>query len=800
MKKRKSITLLILFTVLFSPFAYIIYAYNESYGLFKEFKDYKQPLATKIFDIKGRLISELYEEYRDYADTKEIPEEIKEAFLAAEDHDFYMHTGFDIIGIIRAIVIDISSGKLKQGGSTITQQLVKQIYTNRERSIKRKLVELFITKEFEEKFTKEEILEMYLNHIYFGHGIYGVKAASEFFFSKKLKDINFAEAAVLAAIPSAPARYSPFKHPDNSYKRSESVMFNLIAQGRIKRDEGAAIFNSFWKDFRDKTKTAFPDETIRRTATDMAPWFTEYIRRILIKKYGEEKVYGGGLTVMTSLNIDYQRTGRKLLEEALERHNSIAERANRYKLKIMEDRLYRKSMADRTNSLSKTEFRKLYKIYADTNRSIREEVMDSLSLTSLMTGCENIDDSFRGFNELMERHRKSSHVEGALVAVEPQTGNILTMVGGSNFSHGNQLNRAVQSRRQPGSAFKAFVYGAAIDEKKITAATSFDDLPVTYKSRKDSWSPSNYSRGYTGKVLVRRALAKSLNVIPARIYDIVGGEAIAKFASKMTGIPLKRFEIDPTLSLGTTEVTPMEITKGMAVYANTGKSVKLKSILEIKDRDGKVIFTPKPAKKKQIVSAATSYIITSLLSEVVNSGTASYAVRRAAGFTSQCAGKTGTNTKFRDAWFTGFTSNLAATVWVGCDSPEYTLGHGQSGSGVAAPIWGKYMKEVYKTRKAGRFAGKPGAVTVRRICTITGNLASSNCRGRNEFFIKGTEPKEKCEGLHGKLSNIKELIRLEKNRVKRKSINNIFKKDNDNTEEDTGNNKQKESREVFFFD
>ncbi len=790
MTKKRLITYIILFTVILSPFCYIIYAYNKSYTIFSEFENYTQPLATKIYDIKGRLISELYQEYRKFASIKDIPQCVIDAFLAAEDKDFYLHTGFDLTGILRALAIDITSGSLRQGGSTITQQLVKQIYTDREKSVRRKLIELFITKEFEDRFTKDQILEMYLNHVYFGHGVYGVRAASEFYFGKDISKVNMAEAAVLAGIPSAPSKYSPLKNPQGACKRSESVMFNLIAQGKISKDTAASMFNSFWQNFLETIRTDFPDRGIRKSSVNQAPWFTEYIRRLLIEKYGEEMVYRGGLSVMTTLDIDYQKAGEKYLEEALERQNSIAYGANEYRIQKAESDLYKKSLKNSGLAPSGREYNRLLKDYSITGKTLREDVQDSLSIVSLLTGCDKIERSFNGFNRLTALHRKSSKVQGALVAVDPRTGGILTMVGGSGFSEENQLNRAVQSRRQPGSAFKVFVYGAAIESKKVTAASEFDDLPLTYKGKNDSWSPSNYSKKYTGRVLVRKALAKSLNVVPARIYDVIGGEIIARFASKMTDVPVKRFEIDPTLSLGSTEFSPMEMTKGIAVYANGGIAVDLKSITEIKDRNGKTLYKPADKKNVRLTGADTSFIMTDLLRGVVNSGTATYAVRKLGGFRLDCAGKTGTNTMFRDAWFTGYTGNLAATVWVGCDSPEYSLGHSQSGSVVAAPVWAKYMKEVYNTRSKSGLPGKPSGVTSMNICSVTGNRPGKGCGIIREYFIKGTEPAVICDGLHGRLSNIKELIRREKNRMKKNPLNGIF---NDK------NSSEKQSTEVHFF-
>ncbi len=794
----KKSTIIILIGILFIPFGYIIYAYTISYKILKEYKVYSVPLPTRIYDSKNRLIGEIYDQYRKYIKISQIPHPVKDAFLATEDRAFYLHRGFDLRGILRAIMRDISAGSFAQGGSTISQQLVKQLYTNNEKSLRRKLIELFITKELEEKFTKDKILEMYLNHIYFGHGVYGVAAASEFFFSKDISRLNIVEAAVLAGISSSPNKYSPLKNPINSYKKTEKILFNLIVQNKIEKSQTAQAFQTFWKNFTEKSKTSFPDRHISDNSKNRVPWFTEYIRRILIKNFGEEKVYRGGLTVKTSLNLDYQRAGKKLLEETLARQDKIAGRVNRWKISKLEMRLYRQSLKKEKpkESLSGRNIKLRFK----TMKYLMREFGDSLSLVSQISGCHGVAKSFEDSEQFMDRQKRSTGVQGALVALEPKTGNIITMVGGSTFSSKNQLNRVVQTRRQPGSAFKIFIYGAAVEDKKISPATSFDDLPITYKGRRKSWNPSNYSKKFTGKVLVRRALAQSLNVVPARIYDIMGGGKLARFASKLTGVPLKRFEIDPTLSLGSTELSPLELTKGIAVYANSGIEVKPRSILAIRDRKGKIIYKAKAAGKKRVVSKATSFIMTDLLREVVKTGTASHAVRRVGGFRLPCAGKTGTNTKFRDAWFTGYTPKVVTTVWVGCDSPEFSLGSGQSGSAVAAPLWGKYMAEVHRKGGAVPFPKRPDSVIKREICKVTGNLADKGCRRRNEFFIKGTEPQEKCEGLHGQLSNIKELIKINKTKNKEtEEENSLFKSWEQESYKEESSEKNKEEIDEYNF-
>jgi len=781
MKKRNIIIFILLLMVILSPFSYIIYSYNVSYHLFRKSGNIQQPLATEIYDRNGRLIACLYDEYRNYVKIGQVPETVIKAFLAAEDSSFYMHTGFDLAGITRALFIDIVSGRFRQGGSTITQQLAKQLFAGKEKSVKRKLVELFLAREFEKKYTKDQILEMYLNQIYLGHGIYGVGAAAQFFFQKPLKDLDIIEASLIAGIPSAPDRYSPLKNPAAAHDRSLGIIFNLITSGYIDKNTAAEKFNSFWKKYGEKIKTEFPEAGIRKDSSGEAQWFIEYIRRELIAKYGEDSVYRGGLKVYTTLDSEYQKAAELILEKSLERQNIYASSSNRREIsKIYTELAGKSAEKEKVSSGQKNEY---IKQAVKFNRELLDTIADQLLLASIISGRERPAAAVTKHLNAYDSFIRQSKAEGALVALDPACGGILAMVGGSAFNPVNQLNRAVQSRRQPGSAFKAFVYGAAIEDRKITAATAFYDLPLTYRGGKHSWTPSNYDKDYSGRVLARRALSLSLNIVSAKIYDITGGENIARFASTLTEVDYGRFQLDPTLSLGTTELTPLEMAKGFAVYANSGISVPVVSITKIEDRYGRNLLSDSDKLQPyRAVSEQTSFIMTSMMKDVVNSGTASYAVRKEAGFRLPCAGKTGTNTGFRDAWFVGFTPDIVTAVWVGCDSPQYSLGSGQSGAYVAAPVWGLFMNEVYKTRTKPNFRGKPSGVSETGVCSISGYLPDKGCPVRHEYFLPGTEPVTKCDGLHGTLSNIKEMIDRTRETMHTKNGPGIFKDEKQNEE------------------
>ncbi len=739
-----------LLLVLF-PFFYFVFVYSESYEILKNESGLRPGLSTRIYDINDKLISELFDENRSYTKIENIPEPVKTAFIAAEDRDFYRHTGIDLMGIMRAIFTDLLSGSLRQGGSTITQQLVKQLYTNREKTIRRKIVELLIAKEFERRYSKDEILEMYLNQIYFGHGVYGVRSAARFYFNRKLDEIGIPEAAVLASIPPAPNRYSPLLNPELTFEKSKTIIFNLIYAGIAERPEVTESFNRFWTHFLDDLKTRYPGVGVRNIKNDRAPFFTEYLRKILIKKFGEDTVYRGGLEVFTTLDLRHQEIAQRLLSREVKKQNSLSEKFNRYGRRRVDRILAGKSM----RKAGRDEFKTRVRLYG----KLREEIGEELLLGGLLFDTDSLESAVWGHLDAVSDYGKSSRVQGAFISLEPGTGGITSMAGGADPDSGNQLNRAVQSVRQPGSAFKAFIYGAALESKKITLATPFDDLPVFFKGRKRDmdWAPSNYGSSFKGRVLTRKAFAQSLNIVSVLIYQQIGGRRISGFTSRVIGIPKKRITVDPSLALGTTELSPLEMAAGFGVVANRGVSVTPYAIRYIRDSRGKRIFSGEEnvkRKSRRILSREISFLMTSMMRSVVDYGTAFNAVRKNAGFRGNAAGKTGTNSEFRDAWFVGFTPDLVASVWIGCDSQKYTLVPGQSGSVAAAPVWGEFMKEVYRFRKKTRFGGAPGGIVRASICKKTGKLPVKGCPVRKEYFLIGTVPKEKCNSEHSLIMDI----------------------------------------------
>lgn len=768
-------TLLIAFAILLlSPFAYFMVIYYQSYGILQMGREYQPYLSTRIYDINGELISELFEENRNYIPIEEIPLMVRQAFIAAEDQNFYRHTGVDLLSIMRAIIVDIFSGDIVQGGSTITQQLVKQLYTRGEKSFRRKIIELLIAREFEKRYSKDKIFEMYLNQIYFGHGAYGIKSAAKFYFGREVADLNVIETSILASIPSAPNRFSPLKNLHAALQRNKQVVFNMISSGYLTMQEALDTFTPYWNIFREKMRSRYPTQSVRNKRFDRAPYFTEYIRRILIKRYGEELVYRGGLDVHTTLDLRQQDTARMALREGLEKQNRIAATFNRHRIKAFDRILTEKS-------LSRLKHPRRFTSHIRFMRAFRNaDIADMASMLSLIFDMPRAGEKLEDHLDEYEKLRLASRVEGAIVAIDLRSGGISAMIGGSDFNRGNQLNRVLQSFRQPGSSFKAFVYGAGIASRLITPATAFLDAPIVLGTRK-VWSPSNYGKSFYGNVLVRRALASSLNTVSVLVYERVGGDRIADFASRLMCVPRRRFEIDPTLALGTTEVSPFEMARGFAVFANRGREVIPFAIRSIHNRDGKKIYDGERItgrrKKRQIISPESSFIMTNLLRGVVDYGTASIAIRRQSGFRLPAAGKTGTNSEFRDAWFIGFTPDLVAAVWIGCDSQKFSLGPGQAGAVAAAPIWGRFMKGVYRFRKPSVFRGPPPGVQRYRICGKTGHIPVTGCPVTYEYFIAQTGPREKCRSDHGEVVSIFDLAKKRRPGIIEKELSKGVKRD-----------------------
>lgn len=737
--------------LLFFPFGLFLHAYARVYKRLPEVeRTYHPELGTVILDVKGRTISELFHERRSYVILGDIPRPVVLAFLAAEDRNFYIHRGYDFFAMLRALAADLISGKIEQGGSTITQQCAKQLYAGSRRSLSRKMEELFFALELERRLSKDDILEIYLNHIYFGHGVYGVKAASSFYFGRDISTLGAIEGSILASISPAPARYSPLADPAVTFSRSRSILFRMTSAGWADREVMADSFENFWQSYLLDNRLRSPDEKATIRSGDRAPHLTEYIRRQLLARFGENVLYREGLTVYTTIDIDMQEKAEELLRAALEVQRPISAHANSAVLRTLDEYAVSDTVKNRKEA-------------AQAMTNIRSGVLDSLILMGDLAGSSAVVPAERYASRYSDLE-SSSRTEGAFLAMDISDGGIRAMVGGGEFAADNQLNRAISARRQPGSAFKTFVYGAALEAEKITPATAFLDMPMVYMEKDRVWTPSNYDKKFRGRVLARKAFASSLNVVSVQIYEMTGGGRIAKFASRLTGARLSGFTLDPTLSLGSSSMTLWEMVKGYGVIACEGKSVDPHVIIRITDRSGKVVDEYRAPEEKRVMSKPVALLMRDFLQDVVNRGTAAGAVRQNAGLTVQAAGKTGTTSDFRDAWFVGFTPDLVAGVWMGCDDPIFTLGENKTGSVCAAPVWARFMKETeHRNDKFSSISGSDG-IFRREICPHSGLLPGKTCEAVREYFLYGTVPDETCNGIHEKMESISDLENRRENK------------------------------------
>lgn len=730
---------------------------------------YQPTIPTKIYDIKGEVISEFFTEQRALVNYKDLPPHLIEAIISMEDNNFMKHAGIDVIGIFRGTIGNMLLGRRPRGASTLTQQVARGIVLkSRERTITRKLREIWVTFQIEKRLTKEEIVTLYFNQIFFGHSVYGVQAASRFYFNKDVQDLNLAECAMLATLPPSPNTYSPINNPNISMQRHKVVLKRMNDMKFITQAEGDIAYKEFWESYTGKIGRR--GTTAYSASMDRAPYVTEYVRRILVERYDEKTLKEEGLKIYTTIDIEKQEAAQKLLTEALRNYN----------IKYEGGSLDISSVYDRT-LLNKLEMLSLIVAlpedlaYNKFNIAVRDalnkNVSSPLALLSDMFGMENVNDVIMEVMKADEAEL-SRQIEGALVSINPKNGYIVSMVGGSGFTPRNQLNRVTQARRQAGSAFKPFVYAASMDITNYSPSTIVSDAPIGFVFEDgNSWIPKNYSANFKGDVSLRYALAVSLNIATINVLNYVGVTNAIKYmepifkADNDEKKSKRMFNADLTLSLGTGLFTPLELTTGFATIANEGKEVEPILIRYVTDRHDVMIDNFEEDLKKeieerggakQVMSQEVAYLISDILSGVLRGGTATSAMYEAK-FTRMGAGKTGTSNDWKDAWFVGYTPELATGIWIGFDSFKYSLGNNQVGGRIAAPIWGKYMVEALKTIKPTWYK-KPNNIVNINICAISGKLPSASCYSiKSELFIRDKIPNEICNVCANYLQDSNEL-------------------------------------------
>ena len=627
------------------------------------------PVKTVVYDARGRVLHEFYRENRSPVPLKDIPRNLVNATLSTEDRNFYSHWGVDLWGVARAAVTDVLRMRRSQGGSTITQQLARNLFLTHERSFTRKLKEVALAIELERNYSKDQILEMYFNQIYFGEGAYGVEAAAKTYFDKPLRELTLPQCALLSGIPANPSLYSPRRQPRAAQLRRSKVLRNMLTTGAITQVE------------YDNAERAPLGVTAVRYDNDRAPYFVEMVRQHLDEKYGSNSVYEGGLKVYTTLDMDLQTVAEKSLEKQLE---------------ALESRL--KPRNTRAN----------------------------FSMAAAAAG-----------------NGHTPYLQGALVAIDPQHGYVRALVGGRDWVHSN-FNRAVQARRQPGSAFKPFVYTAALDNG-FKPTDIIVDEPVSYPGGNgEVYAPHNYDGIFRGPVTLRYALQQSINIPAIKLLRKLGVSLVASYARRM-GIksPIGQ---NLSLALGSSEVTLLELTSAYAVLADRGIRNEPMFILKVEDRSGNVLERNQP-RPFEVLSEETAATMTSLMQSVMDHGTGYPA--RLRGFNLPAAGKTGTMDDYMDAWFVGFVPSLTCGVWVGYDEKK-TIGNGMTGAVAALPAWTDFMIGATRGRPVENFPVPAGSVT-RVVCAETGMLATESCPNvTTEMYAEGSEPTEYCTTHPGK--------------------------------------------------
>ncbi len=739
--------------------------------------DYRPPIITKVYGDDGTLIAEYFKERRIVVPVERMPRQLIQAFVSAEDSNFFEHQGIDLISIMRAAIANLRAGGIRQGGSTITQQVAKSFFLSSERSFSRKFREAILAWRMERHLTKEEILYLYLNQIFLGHGAYGVQAAAENYFDKNVEDLTLAEAAMIAGLPQAPSRYSPYRHYERAKNRQKYVLGRMIEEGYITQEMADEAFAQ-----------VLEVQPRQRNYIDGAGYFTEQVRRYLEDTYGEDILYTGGLEVHTTMNASMQAAAQNAVRENLRdfdtRHGLQApERAlsEEELTAFLEEQALQ--MADTPLAVGET-YPGVLSAYRYDKKNLvltvslgdrqGEIVIDpkhwAAPVRIVQAGQQFIPAEGRNAARLpllslldVKLEKLSDEgplglsldqipeAQGALVAIAPHTGQVKAMVGGYDFLM-SQFNRAIQARRLPGSAIKPLIYAAALD-KGYTPASIILDTPLIYRERKEDgdqleWKPKNYEKEWYGPTTFREGLAKSRNIITIKILEDIGVSYAANYCQKL-GIT-SEIERDLTLALGSTAVTPLELATVYAVFANGGVRVTPTYITKVVDRDGLILESLDPADFPEgpqegqslirqtpvrVISPETAYLVTNLMESVVRRGTG----WRAKALQRPAAGKTGTTNDLKDAWFAGFVPQLVTVSWVGYDI-ERPLGEHETGSRAAAPAWVSFMLEALKDIPPAEFP-VPDGIEFRPIDPKTGLLVTEDTEGALiEAFAPGSAP------------------------------------------------------------
>ncbi|MCK0195477.1 penicillin-binding protein 1A [Ancylobacter sp. 6x-1] len=759
----------IVFVIAGAGAAYFVWKFSQDLPDYTQLQNYEPPVMTRVHAADGSLLAEYAKERRLYLPIQNIPKLLIEAFISAEDKNFYSHSGVDITGIGRAAVSYIQnygSGRRPQGASTITQQVAKNFLLTNELSIDRKIKEALLALRIERTYSKDKILELYLNEIYLGIGAYGVAAASLLYFDKSVNELDIAQVAYLAALPKGPNNYHPIREHDAAVARRNWVIDRMAENGYITAEQA------------EKAKAEPLDVTSRPTGAHIfsAEYFAEDVRREIASRYGEDKLYGGGLSVRTTLNPKLQVIAKKALLDGLTRFDE--QRGYRGAITVIEPSGDWGGRLSQVRSFGDIPWRLAVVLEAggDTAKIGLQPLRDKSGQfeTQRQVGvvtAEGVKWALRGKKGVSSvlkagdviyvepidgkdgqwRLRQQPKVEGALVAMDQWTGRVLAMVGGFSFEE-SQFNRATQAYRQPGSSFKPIVYSSALDNGYTPSSIVLDAPFELNQAGQATWRPENYSGKFYGPQTLRFGLEQSRNVMTVRLANDIGMPTIVEYA--------KRFgvydNLMPVLSmaLGAGETTVMRMVSAYSELANGGVKIKPTLIDRIQDRYGKTIYRhdervcqgcdsdnwqnqPEPTlvdHREQVIDPMTAYQITSMMEGVVQRGTG-VALKELG---KPVAGKTGTTNDEKDAWFVGFTPDMVVGVYLGFDTPK-PMGKGSTGGLIAAPVVRDFMKVALADRPAVPFRVPPGIKLI-RVNPKTGMRAGPGEASILEGFKPGTAP------------------------------------------------------------
>ena len=740
--KKILISLSAAFLLIFFIVVSILWVFSNNLPDYKYLKNYKAPVSSKIYSGSGELIQDFSSEKRIFIPYNSIPEKVINSFLSAEDKNFFEHPGIDAKGVLRAVIKNISNvinSKRLEGASTITQQVAKNFLLTNEVSLQRKLKEAILAFRIERSLSKQRILELYLNQIYLGQGSYGIAAASLEYFDKSIDELNYEEAALLAALPKAPSRYNPYKNEDIAKFRRDLVLKNLFENKYITK-----------KKFENLKKKKIYLKKRKKIFLEDSRYYVEEVRKNIIDQLGYDKVYKDGLNIKTPLNLKLQEIASSALRDGIENYDKRKGWRGPIKNISLSNKNWKNLIKNNLEKKIGWEIARVIKIdYSSIEIETENNKFGKINLDSIEWIKANKDEKIFKIGDLIyvKPKQKSFYdvkqlplVNGAIVIMDPFTGRVLALSGGFSFKK-SEFNRATQALRQPGSAFKPFIYALAL-ENGYSPSTLILDAPLVLKQGTDlkMWKPENYGKKFYGRLTLREGLEKSRNLMTVRISQDLGLNKIVNL-SKNLGIYDNPSEL-LSISLGSAETTLLKLTSAYCSFVNGGKLVNPKLIDRIQDSEGNTIFKTEdrycencknisflsdevPIIKdnfKQIFSSQTAYQITSILEGATKRGTA----KKLRDLNLDIAGKTGTTNKNTDTWFIGFTSDLVVGVYVGYDEPR-TLGKFETGAKTAMPIFKSFINKAVKKENTRPFK-IPEKITLMVVDSQTGKKVSFNSK------------------------------------------------------------------------